>query len=506
MDCHLSRMQASASRFDMYSLFTRIGALQFAGALAYAVRAKVGALVLGPGGVGLVSVIDQFVLLMLQLFAFSIPFASVKVLSKAHSQSIDSFKAAYSAIMQLLLILGSIGAAVGMVTFVVRPGWVSTSLADHTALVGIGLLAIPAMILCPFFRNVPAAAMQPVTSAVWDAITAAIISGAVVIGILLAGVNGYFVGTLMGCVVVSTTYYSYLARRFGVSLVGKPSSVRSFLKANASFVELSLTSYIGSFVTPLALLVVRLTTLHSLGIAAAGILQAAIGVSLAINLLLNPLNGLLLTPLVNRTLADSNKFQATRQFQQKLLLAIAIVALPPIVFPDLTVLALYSSRFVEAADSLYLFVLSQAIMQVNGIATALMIGLDRLKAYAAVMVTGTAIHAALALLLVPRLGILGAGVAAVTSATALALGTFGYLRVRNGFRIGTALQFGSLLLFIALGVAGALIGTRPSFGIGILLFKLVVCASFLTFMISVSLDRTERRALLARFGVASSNR
>jgi len=150
--------------------------------------------------------------------------------------------------------------------------------------------------------------------------------------------------------------------------------------------------------------------------------------------------------------------------------------------------------------------LSQAIMQVNGIATALMIGLDRLKAYAAVMVTGTAIQAALAVLLVPRLGILGAGVAAVTSATALALGTFGYLRVRQGFRIGTALQFGSLLLFIALGVTGAIIGTRPSFGIGILLLKLVVCASFLTFMISVSLDRTERRALLARFGVASGNR
>jgi hypothetical protein len=153
----LSRMQASASQFDMYSLFTRIAALQLAGALGLR-RTREGrrARARSPGAVGLVSVIDQFVLLMLQLFAFSIPFASVKVLSKAHSQS-NSFKAAYSAIMQLLLVLGSIGAGVGMVTFVVSPGWVSTSLADHTALVGIGLLAIPATILHAFFRNVPAA-------------------------------------------------------------------------------------------------------------------------------------------------------------------------------------------------------------------------------------------------------------------------------------------------------------------------------------------------------------
>ena len=79
----------------MYSLFTRIGALQVVGALAYVARAKIGALVLGPGGVGLVSIIDQFVLLMLQLFAFAVPFTTVKVLSKTHSESIESFKAAY---------------------------------------------------------------------------------------------------------------------------------------------------------------------------------------------------------------------------------------------------------------------------------------------------------------------------------------------------------------------------------------------------------------------------
>ena len=85
------------------------------------------ALVLGPGGVGLVSVIDQFVLLMLQLFAFAVPFTAVKVLSKAHSESIESFKATYAGLLRLLLILGSIGAAVGMALFVLGPGWLSVS-------------------------------------------------------------------------------------------------------------------------------------------------------------------------------------------------------------------------------------------------------------------------------------------------------------------------------------------------------------------------------------------
>jgi len=239
--------------------------------------------------------------------------------------------------------------------------------------------------------------------------------------------------------------------------------------------------------------------LDNLGVATAGILQAAIGISLGINVVLNPLNGLLLTPLVNRRLADSRKLQETQQFQKKLLLAIAIVALPPILFPDLMVLALYSSHFVEAADTLYWFVLGQAMTQVQGVATALMIGLDRLKAYAAVMVAGTAVNAALAVVLVPRLGLLGAGLAAFTSASILALGSFGYLRVRDGFRIGRAVGLCTLLLFTGLGLAGAFVGTRTSFEIGSLLVKSLVCVALLAFIVPVSLGRNERRAFLARF-------
>jgi O-antigen/teichoic acid export membrane protein len=344
--------------------------------------------------------------------------------------------------------------------------------------------------------------MQPVTSAIWDAITAVTMTGAIVLGILLAGVPGYFVGTLVSCVTVSVAYYLYLSRRFDLSIAGAPSSIRSLLRTNPSFVELSLTSYIGSFVTPLALRVVRVTVLDNLGAATAGILQAAIGISLGVNLVLNPLNGLLLTPLVNRTLSASSKFQETQHFQKKLLLAIAVVALPPILFPDFIILVLYSSHFVEAADTLYWFVLGQAMMQVQGIATALMIGLDRLKAYAAVMVVGTAVNAALAVVLVPRLGLLGAGIAALTSASVLALGTFGYLRVRDRFRIGRSVGLGSLLLFIGLGLAGALVGTLPSFEIGTLLVKVLVGVALLAFIVPVSLDRNERRALLNRLGSA----
>src|SRR5216684_6035503 len=217
-------MREFGRRSEMRSLLTRIGALQVLGGLIFFLRTKVIALVLGPSGVGVVSVIDQFVQLMLQLSALAIPFAAIKVLSKAHSESTETFRATYAGLLRLLLILGSIGAGLGIGLIALRPSWASGSLAAHAPLVAIGLLALPAMILHGFFRNVPAAALRPITSAVWDVVTAAILGGLAIVGILLFSVPGYFVGGLVGCVILSASYYLYFMHRFRLSMTGGPTS------------------------------------------------------------------------------------------------------------------------------------------------------------------------------------------------------------------------------------------------------------------------------------------
>src|SRR5260370_7888272 len=125
------------SRCDMVSLFTRIGALQLLGGLIYFLRTKVVALALGPAGVGVVSVIDQFVQLMLQLSAFAIPFAAIKVLSKAHSESAEAFRATYAGLLRLLLILGTIGAALGLALLPFPPPSPTPSLAPPPPLIAL---------------------------------------------------------------------------------------------------------------------------------------------------------------------------------------------------------------------------------------------------------------------------------------------------------------------------------------------------------------------------------
>jgi len=146
--------------------------------------------------------------------------------------------------------------------------------------------------------------------------------------------------------------------------------------------------------------------------------------------------------------------------------------------------------------------LSQAMQQVVGVYLALMIGLDLLIAYGAVMVVAPIANAALAIVLVPRLGLAGAGIAALGSTTLLTLGTLGYLHIWNGFRFDRVCGLGTLLLFGSLAVEGAFIGTRPSLDIFNFLAKLLVGISTLVLMLPISLDHDERLALADQLGVA----
>ena len=60
----------------MHSPLTRIDGMQVLGGLTFFVRTKVLALVLGPAGMGVVSVIDQFVRLVMQPSALAISLAA----------------------------------------------------------------------------------------------------------------------------------------------------------------------------------------------------------------------------------------------------------------------------------------------------------------------------------------------------------------------------------------------------------------------------------------------
>src|SRR5262245_26444997 len=96
----------------MFKVITTIGVIQALAILINFIRAKTVAVLLGPEGVGVISTIDQVVQSAAPIIALSIPFTALKFLSKAHSESHESFQRIFSSLLKILLLLSAIGMTV----------------------------------------------------------------------------------------------------------------------------------------------------------------------------------------------------------------------------------------------------------------------------------------------------------------------------------------------------------------------------------------------------------
>jgi O-antigen/teichoic acid export membrane protein len=475
----------------------RVGVLQLIGVLIFVVRVKTTAVLLGPAGVGVVSVVDQFVQLVLQLSAVSLPFAAVKFLSLAHSRGQADFQSTYHALLNLLIVCTALGAGTGLAIVAFESRWLDAALGEHRTLLATGLLAVPAMALHGFFRNVLAAAQRPRAAARFDVVTTAVMAAAVTAGVIVDGITGYFVGLLAGAMAVVVGAFGYL-RGLGLRIGHRRGVVRQQLKRHPDLVQFLLIMYVLSFTAPLSLAIVRTSILTHFGQAQAGLLQAAIAIGLAVNLVLNPVNGLLLTPVMNRDISKAEKFGAALEFQGKLVLVSGILAGPLVLFPDLVVTLLYTKEFVPMASLLFWFVVGQVLMQISGVGTAVMIGFDRMRAYGVTIAAGHAIVAAGAWLLAPAYGLAGVAVIVFAAALAVCVLSLVFLRVSTGFSMTWRVGNGTVFLVAALLIMGWIASGVESTSFWSFVGKSFAYLIFVFLLLPLSLPFAELRELLAK--------
>src|ERR1700716_193468 len=116
----------STGSLTVFRTIVAIGAVQVLTMLFTLMRSKVVAISAGPAGVGAISIVDQVVVLVAQISTFSLPYASIKMLSAAHSESRESFARGFAAFLRLLLVISVLGAVVGIALVFVRPSLLGT--------------------------------------------------------------------------------------------------------------------------------------------------------------------------------------------------------------------------------------------------------------------------------------------------------------------------------------------------------------------------------------------
>jgi PST family polysaccharide transporter len=419
----------------MVGIFAAIGLIQVVAILVGILRAKAIAVMLGPEGVGIISVIDQIIQLASYASALSLPYAAVRFLSRAHSESKERFQRTYAAFLKALLLL-SFGATAVLITLVaLQPALLGADVARYQMYVLIAALSLPSMMLGGFINNVFASSGQPRSASVFAVLTAIGAALAAVAGIYAGGISGFYWAGLIAGTTVTAAALLYLKSRLGLSVAAPHAGIRQELRRNPGILSFSLMFFVTSVAFSFSFLVARYAVLHHFGEAEAGLLHALLAIGFAVSMVLNPINGLLLTPKMNRAIAHDEKRHTALEFQKILMLVLAGAAVPLVLFPQFFLTLLFSAKFTGVSGDLYLFVLAQCLLQLGGVYSSLLIGLDDIKMFTVVSLGGHLTFAAMAWLAAPSLGIYGIGLAFCASAVLLVVLSLWPLHTRHQFRI-----------------------------------------------------------------------
>lgn len=437
----------------MLRVFLTIGSFQALAIALTFVRWKFVAVTLGPEGVGLVSVIDQVVQSAAFFSALSLPFAALKFLSRAHSESEESFQRIYASLLKALLILSTGGILIAIAITLFADGLLGVEVSKHRGLLALAVLGIPAAVLADYFENVLAAAQRFRASSLLTIITNAVFLIGISVGIVFGGVNGLYVGLLTAGAIMTFGTLVYLRRDLGLSIFNQAASLFKELKTSPEIVSFSLMMFVATFTYSLSFLVARYSVINSFGEAQAGLFQAAISVAIGMGLVMNPINTLYLTPMVSRRISKATRFNEATEFQRKLMVILCLGALPAALFPKLLLTIMFSSRFSMASNLVYAFLLWQILVQLTAVNKALLIGFDDVKVYMLIFCLGFAVLVFLSWLLIPRKAVEGVAIAFIISRTIIFLLTLARLRLRHGFSFPAKplglVAYGVAVIFLA---------------------------------------------------------
>lgn len=456
---------------------TVLALFQLGVALANLVRVKVVAIETGPAGLGLVTLIEQIVLFAALAFTLSLPFAAVKFLSFAHSQSRRSFVRAYIGFRRALGGLSLAGFAVALVVGLTFSTALGADVGANREVLLIGVAGIPLLnLLTLLIRAIAASGRSRAAAAVTLAQAMALMVGAG-IGVVVGGLNGYFVGSAVGLLVALLGGTVYL--RYAEHTGDHGDRIRTIpeLRLYPGVLRFALVHSVIMLSTPAAFLFARYAVLRRADLEAVGLLAAAFSISAALTMLLTPGIALFLTPALNRGDSPPLKLERTLQFRRSMMFAIGAAMLPLLLFPRLAVEVLFSSAFMPVAASLYLFLIGEALGLLSGVHQALLIGLDDFGVNVTYIVAGQLLLTALVIVLVPSMGIAGVGVALVADhALVLVLTTWRLWR-RHRMSMTHGLR-PFLPVSIALMVVGAGVPSLRGNDLVIVAAKIAVLAAF----------------------------
>lgn len=419
----------------MLKKIASLGVIQFLGLLVTLIRAKTFAVLLGPSGVGVIATIDQLVLSIVQITNLSLPFTALKFLSRSHSQGDQQFRRSYAAFAKAIVSITFIATITVVWAIPPRLDLVDSQIAQYRDAVTMALLGIPAATMMVFFSNVLAARQESSASVTLTVASTLVAFIAGLAGCLWGGISGIYVWAVSFSTVSAFAVSIYLWKRRDLSPWADSSGQWSEWISASQIIGITLIPLIAVASAAIQLLIARYAAIVHVSAEGAGILHSCLAIALSIGAVLGPANALYFSPFVNRSIPANEKVEAADRFLPRLVLLYCLGGVAVLLFPKFVLTTLFSGEFVPAVTVLPWFVAWQCLYQISNIYQQLLLGLDDVGGYSWASATGNLAAAAMCIVMVDRLGLLGIAIGFVVGALISLALTSIRLRSRHGLVI-----------------------------------------------------------------------
>lgn len=449
-----------------------IGGASLVNVLIGLLRNKVAALILGPVGIGLVGIFHNLILTGATLAAFGIGNAGTRQIVEAGEDE-TARKTARSAVVIAAWVLAVSG---GLLFFMARQPIAALVLGDKELAASVGWLALGVTLLVgTIAQNALLTGYRRIGDLARVSVFSAALGAALGVGaLLLWQQNGLLAFVLL------SPFATFLVGLWFVQRLPRPVPVRPTLTELAPhwrpLARLGFAFTVGSLISTAGQLTVRSLVQRELGGEALGHFQAAWTISL--NYI-----GFILTAMAadyypRLTAAMRDRVEAVRtvnhQAEVALLLAgpvlVGTVALAPWI-----VQLLYSSKFVPAAELLRWQIAGDLLKIAGWPLGFVLLAAGRGRLFVITEATAAALLVGVAAVALPATGLIGPGIAYLTSYFVYVLMVFALARKLIGFAPSRAVLLVLTAIALSLSATAALTWLAPLAGsiVGVLLASLL---------------------------------
>lgn len=452
-----------------------IGLLQFVSMLLLLVRTKVLAIAVGVDGVGTIANVDALAAVIAQTLSLSLPFAALRFLPDALRRAPADSDLLYRQMRLVLLTLIGPASLLCVALALFAPTLFGVALLPYQRTLILGFAGLPVVALVPFLTNAYAGAVGHMHSMRLTVAHSAVLGIAALAAAVGLGVDGFYaVYAFLGTCLVAVA-----AGRLAVPGITaadrRPLRARDAMRLTPGMWSFALWLLPLTFLAPYAGWFVKYTTLKLYGVASAGILQSAIGLSISVRALLGAAHAVFLTPHVSRESDPVARMEWADEFQRTTGLLFALTLPPLLLFSDIAVRVLYAPAFVAGSAFVALFVAAEVVGMLAGTYQALIIAAGSVRFHLAQNLLAQALLAGTAAVALPRLGLAGAGLAALAAPIFLFVTTLLFLRRAFGVRPSAAAVRSSIVTVVILIVGGTVGSHYPGLSVTLIAEKAMVC-------------------------------